>query len=240
MSREPAFEAELLNELRHDQPEPPPEVLQRLAERLALGVAVSPGPSEQPGADASAPASALGAKTLLAIGFILGTGAGVAGHALSADVAERVVHRDRIVEVRVPAESAPAPAVATQAEPQLLPEQPKRDRARAQASAAGNVPEPELPPALPEDSLSGELAELDRARKALAAGDARQALGALVAHVGRYPASRLEQEREALTIKALIAVGRTDEARRRGATFLRVYPQSMLADSVTNALKSIP
>jgi hypothetical protein len=100
------------------------------------------------------------------------------------------------------------------------------------------------PVAMPESAASGELelelSELEVARRAVARGDGGRGLRALLQHAQRYPGSVLSQERDALTIKALVLSGRYDEARTLGAGFRARHPNSMLLDSVERALASIP
>ena len=89
-------------------------------------------------------------------------------------------------------------------------------------------------------SLGEQQALLDAARKSLARGESRAVLETLNAHSSRYPDSDLVEEREALAIKALVAAGRYQAARERGARFKQRFPNSLLAPSVTAALKAIP
>jgi outer membrane protein assembly factor BamD (BamD/ComL family) len=90
-----------------------------------------------------------------------------------------------------------------------------------------------------EADFDPELRELERARRAVATNPS-QALVALRVHGQRYPSSVLSQEREALTVKALVAAGRYAEARAAAASFSQRHPESMLLDSVQNAIRSIP
>ena len=88
------------------------------------------------------------------------------------------------------------------------------------------------PPTAPEGGLSAELALLDRARKALASGDAAGALAATRTHGRRFPHGALAPERESLAIAALCALGRRDAARSRAQRFLERHPTSPLAPAV--------
>jgi hypothetical protein len=64
------------------------------------------------------------------------------------------------------------------------------------------------------------------AREAVRSGDAASALASLEQARLRYPRGILVQEREALTIEALVASGRRAEAEARAAAFLRDYRRS--------------
>jgi hypothetical protein len=86
--------------------------------------------------------------------------------------------------------------------------------------------------------LTQELAALDRVRTTLAGGDARGALAALDAYDRGYPKGRLELEAEVLRIEALVKSGRVDPARERGESFLRRYPQSVLASRVRSQIRA--
>jgi hypothetical protein len=98
-------------------------------------------------------------------------------------------------------------------------------QARATTTAgASTVPGP-LGPA----PLGEELAEVDGARAALAAGDTRRALSLLAAYDRTHPHGRLELEAEVLRIDALARSGHPDAARARAEAFLRRHPTSVLA-----------
>ncbi len=88
--------------------------------------------------------------------------------------------------------------------------------------------------------LRAEQALLDAARRALAAGRADEALVRLAAHVKAYPGSVFAEEREALSVNALVQSGRYEEARARAALFVRRFPRSMLLSSVEAAIDAIP
>jgi hypothetical protein len=175
---------------------------------------------------------------LLVLGLLVGTGIGAVGHALVATPATQVVYRDRVVErvVLTPPPAAPVVEMPVSEAPAHAAEPKAAVRAAPLPSAVSTT---EAPPE-GEDDLNAELLLLDEARKSLAAGDAARALSRLEAHAERYPMSRLEQERAALRIKALIAAGRHAEARAEGDRFRQRFPKSMLRDSVDKALSSIP
>jgi TolA-binding protein len=81
--------------------------------------------------------------------------------------------------------------------------------------------------ALGAPSLPAERALLDIAHTALANGEATEALDALGQHAKKFPRGVYREEREALTIKALRSLGRSDEAARRAAAFTTRYPNSL-------------
>ncbi len=118
--------------------------------------------------------------------------------------------------------AAPAPARQRRA-------RPSRSTPRREAHASSNDERGAQKPAL---ALSAEVALLDRARRALKAGAPQDALVAVRAHARSFPDGVLAPERETIRITALCALGRLDEARRRGRRFLARYPHSPLAPTV--------
>jgi ATP-dependent helicase YprA (DUF1998 family) len=88
-------------------------------------------------------------------------------------------------------------------------------------------------------TLAAEQALLDEAQRALA-GDAPAAIAILERHAARFPRGLLAEEREAMTVRALVATGRRDEARRRAAAFVATWPSSLFRGSVEAALSSSP
>jgi hypothetical protein len=75
--------------------------------------------------------------------------------------------------------------------------------------------------------LAAERALLDRAQRALRAGDRRQARRALDAHARRFPTGDLVEERQALSIMLLVAAGRTADAQKKAARFRARFPDSL-------------
>ena len=64
------------------------------------------------------------------------------------------------------------------------------------------------------------------ARRVLRAGDPARALTLLDAARARFPDGILAQEREALTIEALVRSGQRSVATKHAEAFLREYPKS--------------
>jgi hypothetical protein len=81
---------------------------------------------------------------------------------------------------------------------------------------------------------------LDDARSSLATGEAAKALSRLEEHRRRFPHGQLGEEREALAIQTLVALGRHDEARARAARFRDSVPNSLFLPAVEASLASIP
>lgn len=105
-------------------------------------------------------------------------------------------------------------------------------RARAVASVpVRSTAEPE--PA--GDPLREEMALLARTREALPS-DPTRSLALAEEGQRRFPSGIFAEERDAIAILALSAIGRADEARRRGERFLRAHPSGTFTERVRRAI----
>jgi hypothetical protein len=111
---------------------------------------------------------------------------------------------------------------------------PRAIRAAPQATA----PAPLASVAGRDRSLAEESALLERARFDVQHGSGARALQALAAHERRFPEGRMLEQREALTIQALIQTGRRDEASRRAKRFRERFPGSLMLQVIQSALDS--
>lgn len=93
--------------------------------------------------------------------------------------------------------------------------------------------------AYPEDTLAAEAASLESIRRALDAGEAEDAIRQLRRHRRIFRLGQLLVERDRLEIEALVRAGRVNEARRRGAVFLRRHGGSVYASRVTALLEGL-
>ena len=105
--------------------------------------------------------------------------------------------------------------------------------ASAPRAAKAEAPEHPAPSAR---GLGAERGLLDVARGALARGEAAEALTAVDRHAREYPDGALVEEREALAIKSLVALGRRDEARARAQRFEQRFPNGLLLRTVKGAV----
>lgn len=93
----------------------------------------------------------------------------------------------------------------------------------------------------PSDDVTGiskmptEAELLAHARASLASAPA-QAFEILEAHRRDHPRGTLSEERDALRVEALVALGRRSDAQMNGELFLRQYPSSVHASRVRGAL----
>ncbi len=162
----------------------------------------------------------------LAVSFGLGSIAGVlAWNATRAPPSPRIVYVDR---ERPAASMPPAPAAGDAIATTLAPS----TRPAMLTPAPSN--------ASPGDSLATERALLDIARSAFGRDDGEGALAALARHEKLFPNGQLTEEREALTVRALVLTQRVDQARARGARFRKRYPASVMLPAVEAALGTLP
>jgi hypothetical protein len=123
----------------------------------------------------------------------------------------------------------PAPLPAPKAAPARIPTMP------------GSVPAKVAGAGLPvspgeNDDASGELRLLERALTLNARGEHAAVLALTADHERRYPAGRLCEEREVLQLRALLGLGRGNEARRGVAGFRRNFPHSVLLPKLDDML----
>jgi len=79
-----------------------------------------------------------------------------------------------------------------------------------------------------QESYAAELDLLQRAQVAYAARDFSDVLARVAEHGRGFPNGRLAEEREALRVRALEGLGRTEEARRAAAAFADRFPRSIM------------
>jgi len=172
-----------------------------------------------------------------AVALPLGVVMGAAGHAY-------LVTSPAPVVKSVPAVSPPVAAPSAQAPRAVVEAAPAPPALGAAASAAPATPRAATAPTVKSEatppSLEIELSLLERAKSKLSENQPQATLELLREHRARYPSSALQQEREALVIRALLAAGRRAEAKRRAQTFVRSYPSSALRGSVERATETIP
>jgi hypothetical protein len=84
--------------------------------------------------------------------------------------------------------------------------------------------------------LGAQQSLLDDARSALVRNDGTSALSAIGAHRLRFPDTALAEERAALEIRALVALGRLEEARERLDAFERAFTGSLFTPSLRRFL----
>jgi hypothetical protein len=212
-------------EVERARPAVPADQLARLASRLDATFA----PPAAPVTPSAAPASGLaagvggvgGKAVLLAVGLALGAvgGAqlqknfGAPREVVVERVVEKVVEVPVRVEVQVPVEvpvEAPRPPVA-----ELRPKQTEPVRAPVEL----------------------ERLIIEQATAALGRGKGDDALAACAEHAKRFPSGQLVEERESVAIRALVVLGRKDQAIARATEFRAHFPDSLLIDVVNEAVR---
>jgi hypothetical protein len=213
--------------------EPVPEAaFERMALRLeatlaAAGTAgIAPGPLATPAA--RSPRALSGALSSPAVSlplvFALGVAAGATG-----------MRELRGGSETVPSLVPPGALVSAAPKLELTSASPVRVEAAPLAAPSGSARS-----STATSNLSLERGLLDRARAKMAAGDPEAALEVLSQHARSYPRGLLSEEREAMAVNVLVALGRAPEARRRGRAFLERYPSSLVRRSVEAALANLP
>lgn len=176
----------------------------------------SPSPKEPSGPSApSAGAAPLAGKILLGVA-LLAVGGGVGlwfGKQSQSEPPPPVPVQ--VVAPTLPTLPTVTPPAPTPAEPAPI------------VPAPAPKPSPKLaaPPA-PAPAPPSEDEELAQLQEAMAAPTADASLALLQRHAQRFPNSTLTQEREVLTVKALMKLERVDEARTRAAQFKERWPTS--------------
>ncbi|MET0593675.1 MAG: hypothetical protein ABW133_13310 [Polyangiaceae bacterium] len=236
----PPLDADTLSVLRAEKTPPgaPSDVAARVMTRLAVNLQL-PAPNGGPvdHVAAGAGASARGALAMftpsvrVGTAFFAGIVAGAAGHAWIGSP------RGLAVSMRE------SPALSATVALSNVPPQSKAEPARegtAPSDSTSVATEPSPAGSSGASDLRAERAMLDQAQRALARGDATTSWSVLTAHTRRFPHGRLEEEREALAVKTLAALGRNDEAKARGARFRARYPDSLLRSTIDDTLGTIP
>jgi hypothetical protein len=126
-------------------------------------------------------------------------------------------------ETRVMPESSATTAPAGDVEPPVMAQRESRAAAPKRLSDA--------------DVYAAELRLLQQARASVAAGRFSAALDSVAEHERRFPAGRLREERDALRVKALAGLGRSDDARGAAERFRARYPRSVLSPGIEAATR---
>jgi hypothetical protein len=129
--------------------------------------------------------------------------------------------------------AAPSPSTPMELPPVSVGSLPAASATGVVRAAKSEGPEAPAPSAR---GLGAERSLLDVARAALARGEAAEALAAVDRHGREYPDGVLVEEREALAIKALVALGRRDEARARARRFEQRFPNGLMLRAVKGAI----
>jgi hypothetical protein len=219
MSREqPPFPPDVQALLDHERaiPELPATVRARALARARAALVAGVARVDRPTAVAPAPRTRWAAAA--AVICVLGGAVGAAAYQVRARLAPPPSPQVTPAPV-----AAPRPVPIVQAEPEPAP-----------------APEPAVSRPSPADLARAELRLLRQARTAVAREDYASALSPIAEHARRFKDGRLAEEREALRVKALASLGRTEEARRAAAAFKARFPRSVLLPAVSRMPASGP
>jgi hypothetical protein len=107
---------------------------------------------------------------------------------------------------------------------------PQTSVAAAPATTIGHAPS--VQPSSPGSTLSAEISAIDQAKRALASGEAGEALRQVDAYRSVFPKGILSAEASALRVEALVRAGRRDEARAELARLRAGHPDSPLLENL--------
>lgn len=205
-----------------------------------------PAPPASP-AVASNPANSAGsviAKTaartkliLLTAGLLGGFAIGMSTHAA---LDQRKAHSEsdrQPLQITLPSVVAPTSPASEIPAPSNVPERdietlPVAASARAPSASAGAS-------SSTKSDLASESVLLETARTALERNEPEHAMAALDRHRQKFPNGQLSEERESLTIYALVAEGKMDEARAKTIAFHATYRNSLQGPAL-DALTKTP
>lgn len=150
-------------------------------------------------------------------------------------VERRSPTRAPAIAISVPLVTPPLAPLRTAQEPVLTPEELARVPSDEPSPSAAWPPAPSNS----ASTLGAEQSLLDAARHALARGEPGAGLAPLNRHALRFPKGILAEEREALAVRILCAVGHAGAATARAENFHRRFPNSLFAPAVNNAIATI-
>lgn len=177
--------------------------------------------------------AAVGSKIALGIAFAVGVAAGVVGDRTLVDRAPApIASPSTVTTIVIPSVTAPVPDAPEAVPVGALPSAPIPSAAQPAKTPGEPVPSAR--------GLAAERALLDVARSALARGEASEALSAAERHRREYADGALIEEREAIAIKALVALGRRDEAAQRLANLEKTHPNSIVLRAAKKAVSGAP
>jgi hypothetical protein len=229
------FERRLLSSAVSEAP--PPELVRQLERALGI-VSGAPAAAAPPLAAAVAIARTAGIQTV-PLAVKVGTLVTLVAGGLVGIVLLRSHARPTDGAARTPSIAAPreVPLVVDSPSAQLppAPSAPSATLATSSASASAPLAAPALMPtsrSVRSGALHDEIALIDGARIALAAGSPARALGLLQRHDARYPHGALAPEALAVRIEALDKSGQRARARVLALAFLADHPDSPLAERI--------
>ena len=158
---------------------------------------------------------------------VAGVGVGVGATVLTLEPeAAPVQVAEPEAQVLIPQEEAPKPPEPNEAEQEAEPETVVEAPAPTMRPTSRMVVEPQTVEEERTSDLADERVLIDQALSALRASQAHDAMVALMSHERRFPRGSLAEERDRLSVEALVQLGRRAQAERRAALFMQRYPNS--------------
>lgn len=214
-------------------PRQPDAVRQRVLARATEAAALAPTPLPRSESATRAPAFrhvAMAAGAALAVG-IAGT-----VYALDGGGSRLEPAASTPVVAAPAARSTDASAPRMAASPGApVPLPPAAASSRKEAAAAPDIERPSRRPragGAGDETYDAELGLMRSAHNAYASHEFANALVLVSEHARRFPRGLLAEEREALRVRCLLAAGRSAEAQRAAADFLRRFPRSVLVPRI--------
>jgi len=241
------IDSDILEALRHDgRGSAPRAARERVLQRLTVGTAVlGVATTAATGGAVAAVTAVTTTHATIALVSTLVVGIGIGFGTRSAmDTSKGTPPPPAHTALRAPATAIPpVPPPAVNPAPEPAPVNPTPDLPRDMApplstpAMARTTPPSALPtPGAEPAGLAAQQALLDEARAALRRHEGANALSAIGAHRLRFPESALSEERAALEIRALAELGRMEEARALHARFIRHFPHSLFAGSLSGVV----
>jgi hypothetical protein len=218
------LERRVLETARQNKPSPAASARMAKALGLTTGVALSVATAKTLAADAAA-AKATAAASASTIWPWISTGV------LALVVAGAVVGA-RARRAAAPAETTPHAATVQSPQARQSPD-PIAGPTERDSPPNATAPTRRSRAVVPASELRDQIAFVDAARAALAAEDGRRALNVLRRYQDRYPTGSFGPEATALTVEALMKVGRETEARALAERFVVEHRGSLLAARVS-------
>jgi hypothetical protein len=164
---------------------------------------------------------------------------GVAALSLAAWRADRTEERPQPDEGPAPAAVLP-PSTAAKMTPESTTIAAPAPEVLAPAATSKEGRAPVSRRASDADAYAAELGLLQQARASVAATRFSSALDFIAEHERRFPTGKLREERDALRVKALAGLGRSDDARGAAERFRARYPRSVLSPGIEAATRRGP
>lgn len=231
------LEQKLLEAASHE--EPSREISERLA--AAIGISAPVVHVAQSGSATSGTEANTAASGSSGAGTGAATSAGASSGLIMPLIGGALVALVAVVFVAArPSPPAPPPAAVVPPTTEVRAAMPLDPNARSStpsevAPAAKDSNPPARTPrarAAASADLSDQIALVDAARSAVAAGSSERALGILRQYRDRYPAGSFRPEVTALQVEALVKAGRSGEARSLAERFVADHPGTPLAERV--------